>query len=79
MKLKLPKSKRYRISIYTMISLMVIGILGFIYDPMHIDNLGAYMIATVMPIIGYVLGESFRPSPPENDYNDDLPNDDLEP
>ena len=60
--LEIPDSRRWRVAMTTMIILLIIGVLAFIFDPQYLDELGSYMVAVVLPIIGYLLAETWRSS-----------------
>ena len=50
-----------------MILLLITGIGGYLYSPEYIDNLGMYMLTVVIPIVGYILGDTLRKSEPTTD------------
>jgi hypothetical protein len=57
----IPKSKRFRFSIYTLHLMVAVGILGMILKA-DLAGLSSYMAVTAIPLVAYILGESFRPS-----------------
>jgi hypothetical protein len=59
--MKLPKSNRFRFALYTLHLLCVIGIWG-VYRGADLNGLAAYMAVTVIPLVAYILGETYRPS-----------------
>lgn len=59
--MKLPKSKRLRFAIYTLHLLVAVGVFG-IYKNADLNGLAAYMAVTSIPLVAYILGDSFRPS-----------------
>jgi hypothetical protein len=60
--MKIEKSKRYKVSIGVFSILTFIGIWGYISNPEHIDKLGMYMLSVVIPVVGYLLSETWRKS-----------------
>ena len=54
------KSTRFRTAIYSFVVSLIIGIVGYIMNPEHIDKLGMYMIGVVLPVVGYIMGRSFK-------------------
>lgn len=65
-RIKLPPSRRLRVAVYSTLILMIIGLIGFWYAPEELDHLSDYVIAAILPLITFILGESFRPS--QNSY-----------
>jgi hypothetical protein len=59
--MKIPQSKRFRFSIYTLHLMVAVGILGMILKT-DLAGLSSYMAVTAIPLVAYILGESFRPS-----------------
>jgi len=53
---------RYRTALISFIGSLIIGIVCYIFSPQNIDKLGMYMIGVVLPIVGIILGQSFRKS-----------------
>lgn len=53
---------RYRTALISFIGSLIIGIVCYIFSPYNIDKLGMYMIGVVLPIVGIILGQSFRKS-----------------
>jgi hypothetical protein len=63
---------RYRTALISFIGSLIIGIVCYIFSPHNIDKLGMYMIGVVLPIVGIILGQSFRKSEKrmyEHDYD----------
>ena len=58
---KMPPSKRLRFAIYVFHVFVGIGIYG-IAKGADMAGLGAYLAATAIPLIAYVLGETYRKS-----------------
>jgi len=65
-RIKLPPSRRLRVAIYSTVVLMIIGLIAFWYAPEELDHLSDYVIAAILPLITFILGESCRPS--QNSY-----------
>jgi hypothetical protein len=65
MDLKLPKSKRLRFAIYTFHVYIILGIFGVIMGA-NLADLGVFCSTTSIPLIAYILGDSYRPSKLEN-------------
>lgn len=61
-RIKLPPSRRLRVAVGATVVLLLIGGVAFIYAPEELDHLSDYIIAAVLPLITFILGESFRPS-----------------
>ena len=55
-------SKRLRISIIAFFIYIIIGILTLFIDSKALTGMGVYIGSTSLPILVYILGESFRPS-----------------
>ena len=53
---------RYRTAMASFLISLVIGIICYTVSPENIDKLGMYMIGVVLPIVGLILGQSFRES-----------------
>lgn len=53
---------RYRTALITFLGSLVIGVVCYIFSPQNIDKLGMYMIGVVLPIVGIIIGQSFRKS-----------------
>ena len=64
------KSTRYRTALYSFIISLVIGIIGYIMNPEHIDKLGMYMIGVVLPVVGYIMGRSLKGESEEDEYQE---------
>lgn len=60
--MEIEKSKRWKMSAVVFIILTVIGIWGYISNPENIDKLGMYMLSVVIPVVGYLLSETWRKS-----------------
>ncbi len=63
---------RYRTALITFITSLMIGIICYIFSPENIDKLGMYMIGVVLPIVGFIIGRSFKGEQNriyEHDYN----------
>lgn len=63
---------RYKTALITFIGSLVIGVVCYIFSPENIDKLGMYMIGVVLPVVGVILGQSFRKSEKkmyEHDYD----------
>lgn len=61
---------RYRTALISFLISLTIGIFCYIFSPENIDKLGMYMIGVTLPILGVILGQSFRSSGNNNDkYN----------
>lgn len=54
------KGTRFKTAFYTFISTVVIGITCYIVAPEYIDKLGMYMLTVIIPIVGYIIGRSFK-------------------
>jgi len=54
---------RFKLTIYTFIVFVVLGVLAYIIHPEHLSNFGLYLAATSLPILTYVLSRSFRGQP----------------
>ena len=57
----LPKSKRLRFSVYVFHIFVGIGFYG-IYKGADLSQLAIYLTAVAIPLVGYILGDTFRPS-----------------
>lgn len=55
-------NKRVKVTILAMFLLMGVGVWGFNKSPENINNLGSYMITVVIPLLGYQVAETWRPS-----------------
>ena len=53
-------STRYKMSIITTLILAIVGTWAYVYDPEHIDKFAFYLINTVLPVIGYIVGRTIR-------------------
>jgi len=53
-------STRLRLSIISSIILTIVGIFAYIYDPIHVDKFSFYIINSVLPVLGYIAGRSYR-------------------
>lgn len=53
-------STRFKLSVFSSIVLMIVGVMAFIYEPHHIDKFAFYTINMVLPIITYVIGRTVR-------------------
>lgn len=51
---------RYRTALFSYLITLTIGIICYIFSPENIDKLGMYMIGVALPIVGIILGQSFR-------------------
>tara|TARA_R110000772_G_scaffold2410_1_gene8277 strand:+ start:7479 stop:8156 length:678 start_codon:yes stop_codon:yes gene_type:complete len=63
---------RYKTALITFIGSLIIGVVCYIFSPENIDKLGMYMIGVVLPVVGVILGQSFRRSEKkmyEHDYD----------
>ena len=54
---------RFKLTIYTFIIFIILGIAAFITHPMHLAAFGAYIVATSLPILTYIVSRSFRGQP----------------
>lgn len=61
MKATLPKSKRLRFSIYVFHVFVLMGVYAMQLN-YSLNELAVYMTATAIPLITYVLGDTFRKS-----------------
>ena len=61
MKTNLPKSKRLRFAVYVFHIYILLGILAMRWQ-VELSSLGAYVAATSLPLLGYILGDTFRKS-----------------
>src|SRR5690606_20271705 len=64
---------RYKTALISFLLSLLIGIICYIFSPENIDKLGMYMIGVVLPIVGYILGRSFKGEEQrmyDRDYND---------
>jgi hypothetical protein len=60
--MKIPnKNKRLKFAFYTLHLMVAVGILGM-YWGVDLGALGVYMAVTAIPLVAYILGETFRPS-----------------
>lgn len=57
----LPNSKRLRFAVYTMHLLVVVGLIGMKWG-VDMAGLAAYMGVTTIPLVAYILGETYKPS-----------------
>lgn len=53
-------SSRLKLSIFATITLAFFGILAYIIEPMYLDKYAFYNVNTVIPILGYIVGRSYR-------------------
>ena len=60
---------RYRTALISFLISLTIGIFCYIFSPENIDKLGMYMIGVTLPILGVILGQSFRSSGNNDKYN----------
>ena len=65
------KSSRYKVAIIYFISSIIIGNLCYLFSPENIDKLGMYMIGVASPVVGYIIGRSFKKSDEEDNSRDD--------
>lgn len=56
------KSKRFKLAIWVFITYTVVGSVAFYIYPEHITNFATFLGSTSLPVIGYIFGESWRPS-----------------
>ena len=54
------QSSRFKLSIFTAVVLTIVGVIAFIYDPVNIDKFAIYMLNTVIPVVGYIIGRTIR-------------------
>lgn len=59
---KLPKSKRLRFAIYVFHILLIIGVWAYNSNPEHIQGFAVFLGVTTIPLIAYILGDTYRPS-----------------
>jgi hypothetical protein len=55
------KSKRLWLTIYVIHLVSAIGVYG-ISKGANLSDLSVYIVATVIPLLGYITGETIRPS-----------------
>lgn len=60
-KITLPKSKRFRFSVWVIVANFAIGTFG-IWQQADLQALGVFLALSNAPLYAYVLGDSFRPS-----------------
>jgi len=60
------KSKRLRIAILAFFIYIILGIITLFTDSSALSGMGIYVGSTSLPILVYILGESFRPSNKNN-------------
>lgn len=53
-------SSRLKITLYSFIVFVVIGVLAYIYHPDNLNELGGYLLATSLPLLTYIISRSFR-------------------
>jgi hypothetical protein len=61
------KNKRIKVTLIAMFLLMGVGVWGYLHSPENINNLGSYMLTVVIPLLGYQISETWRPSVIEDD------------
>lgn len=54
------RSTRLRITVFSSIILTLVGLFAYIYEPLHIDKFSFFVINSVLPIMGYIAGRSYR-------------------
>lgn len=54
------QSTRLKLSIFASIILTIVGVFAYIYDPINIDKFSVYVINSVLPVLGYIAGRSYR-------------------
>lgn len=59
--MKIHRSKRLRFSIYVFHVFIFIGIFAIVKN-YNLSDLAVYMSATAIPLVAYVLGDTFRKS-----------------
>lgn len=65
------RGSRYKLAFAYFIISLIIGNLCYLFSPENIDKLGMYMIGVVSPVIGYIIGRSFKKT---NEESNDEPN-----
>ena len=53
-------STRFKLSVFVTIVLTIVGVVAYIYDPVHIDKFAFYNINTLLPIVSYIIGRTVR-------------------
>ncbi len=59
-------SKRLKVSIIFVSILLIIGLITLYTRPNYLNNMAVYIVSTTLPLIAYIIGESFRPSVKSN-------------
>lgn len=54
------KSTRFKISIFAIITLTIFGMVAYVLEPDHLNEYALYNMNTVVPILGYIVGRSYR-------------------
>ena len=59
--MRLPKSKRLRFAVYTLHLFVGMGVYG-IYKEVDLSQLAIFLTAVAIPLVAYILGDTFRSS-----------------